>query len=118
MSCHVKKKKDRASGEGEEVGVRQKRVEGKPQEQRRRRVVKWRRRRRGVQMLKQEGKDDGFEKQETQRRRNRCTRETQTCETKEKVEQEVSRGEVLTDEGGVEGERWEKSDGSEGDNTR
>lgn len=45
-------------------------------------------------------------------------RETQTCETKEKVEQEASRGKVLTDEGGVEGECWEKSNGNEGDSMR
>lgn len=64
-------------------------------------------------MHKQEGKVDGFEKQRMQRRRNGCMRKTQRCEMQEKVEQEVNRRTVLTDEHGVEGDCWEKSDGSE-----
>lgn len=44
--------------------------------------------------------------------------ETQRCKKQEKVEQEVKRGKVETDEGGVEGKCWGKSDGSESDNMR
>lgn len=40
-------------------------------------------------------------------------RKTQRCDMQEKVEQEVNRRTVLKDEHGVEGDCWEKSDGSE-----
>ena len=39
--------------------------------------------------------------------------EKQRCEKQEKSEQDVNRGKVQTDEGWVEGECWEKSDGGE-----
>lgn len=42
-----------------------------------------------MQILKQEGKSDGFEEQGMQRRRNGCMRKTQRWETQEKVEEEV-----------------------------
>lgn len=58
----------------------------------------------GCNCLSREEKGNGFEKHGMQRRMNGCMRKkTHRCKAQIKVEQEVRRGKVLTDEGGAEG---------------